>query len=170
MPRRKGKIPRISVGEVQPFSLSDEAWHRLDVAYGRPTSKETRSQVELAIAQFLRVAQAEKKAGLMDHALQRASHLRECAQQLMDAIGDRAIGDVIREYVDDQLADEYWRLKVTKKFVKRLPTHHYVGWVSLELGRFMNACDNMIDLAPRYDFWADGGAWEKMDSATFNDI
>ena len=96
MAKRKGKIPLISFGEVQPFSLSDEAWHGLDAAYGKSTSKEARSQVELAAAQFLRAAHAEKNAGLMDHALQRAGRLRECAQQLIDAIGDRAIGDVIR--------------------------------------------------------------------------
>jgi hypothetical protein len=161
MPKRKGKIPRITVCAVKPFSLSDENWQKVDAAYGQSIPSEARSQIELATTAFLRVANAEKNTGLMDDALRRASHLRECASQLIDAIGDRPIGDVIRGYVDEALADEYWRLKVTKKFAKHLPTHPYVSWVSLELGRFMNACDNMIDLAPRYDFWADGGAWKR---------
>jgi hypothetical protein len=161
MSKRKGKIPRVSVGAVKPFNVTDEAWQKIDAAFGRSTSREARTQVALATAGFLRAAQAEKNAGLMDHALQRVNRLRECAQQLIDAVGDRDIGDVIREYVDDELGEEYSRLKVEKDFDKRLPTHRYVSWVSLELGRFANACHNWIDIAPRHGFWPDGGAWNQ---------
>ena len=72
------KIPRITVYAVKPFSLNDENWQKVDAAYGQSIPREARAQVELANAGFLRAANAEKNAGLMDHALQRARHLREC--------------------------------------------------------------------------------------------
>ena len=163
-PRRK--IPRIRFGPVQPISLTTENWNAVEAAYGRSLSEEVRSQILQVTNQFLQFADAEKNIGDMDEALQRAAGLRECAQRLVDSISERPVDDVTREYVDDEIALQYSRLKIDdERFAKRFPARGwgYVTSVSLEVNRFVTACDKALQVleeASQHNYWPVGGAWD----------
>jgi len=156
MPKTKGKIPRITFRAVQPFSLSDENWRTIEEAYGQSISQEIRTQLAAVTTRFLQLAIAEDSGLFMDDAVKRISRLCERAQSLNDAIKERPIDDPIREYVDEEVAFTYALLN----YDQPLPARNYVGRISLELGRFVNACDEVLGFAPKYNYWPDGGAWE----------
>lgn len=66
------------------------------------------------------MASAEK-TGSMDEANKRATQLRDHAQALLAAIDERAISDVIREFVDER-AGSYG----ASNYEQALPTRGYV--------------------------------------------
>jgi len=166
MPKSKGKIPRITFRAVQPINLSDENWRTIEGAYGQSISRQIRTQISVATTRFLQLAVAED-TGLMNDAVKRVRRLRGRAVSLIDAIGAASLidatkecpgEDAIREYVDEELALIYALLN----YDQPLPTgkHNYVGRISVELGRFVKVCDEMLNFSPQYDYWPDGGAWE----------
>jgi hypothetical protein len=155
MPKTKGKIPLIKLRAVQPFKLSDESWRTVETAYSQSISPEIRTQIANVTTRFLQLAIAER-TGSMNDAVERIRRLRDRALSLNDAIKERPIDDAIREYVDDELAQTYALLN----YDEPLPARNYVGRLSLELGRFVNACNEVLNFAPKYDYWPDGGAWE----------
>ncbi len=169
IPKQKPKIPRITFRAVQPLNLSDENWQAIEASYGHSISQEIRTQIKAVTTQFLQFATAED-TGLMNDAVKRIRRLRARAQSFNAAILERSIEDAareditakkmskerIREYVDDELALTYALLN----YDQPLPGRNYVSRISLELGRFVNACNEVLDFAPQYDYWPDGGAWE----------
>jgi hypothetical protein len=169
MPARKGKIPRITFGAVQPVNLSAEEWQKIESAYGHSLSNEVRAQITVATNQFLQLALAESTTGSMSDALRRATRMRKCAQSLIAAIEHRSTGDVVRNYVDDELALSYARLngeKLSKLLGIRsapLAARKYVSEIDADLKRFVDACDLALrefNFASQYDYWPGGGAWE----------
>jgi hypothetical protein len=157
VPKPKRKIPRIRFGALKPINLTAENWLAVEKAYGRSVPQEAREQIEMVTARFLQLAVAED-TGSMNDAIQRAARLRKCAQSLIDAIRSRPIDDITREYIDDELAEIYTELKCESE--KCFPTRNYVSKFSLEVGRFVNACDTLLDHASQYDYWPNGAAWE----------
>jgi hypothetical protein len=164
------KIPRIRFGAVQPISLTTENWNAVEAAYGRSLSEEVRSQILQVTNQFLQFADAEKNIGDMDDAIQRAQRLRESAQRLVNAISERPMGDITRDYVDDELALSYVRLNrelVCKVLGVRsisLAARKYVSETCAELQRFVDACDltlEELNWATEYDYWPGGAAWDE---------
>jgi len=149
--------------------LSDENWQAIEASYGYSISQEIRTQIKTVTTRFLQFATAED-TGLMNDAVKRIRRLRARAQSFNAAILERSIKDAaredipaekmikerIREYVDDELALTYALLN----YDQPLPWRNYVSRISLELGRFVNACNEVLDFAPQYDYWPDGGAWE----------
>ena len=157
MPRRKGKIPRITFGPAKPIQLTEETWREIEKAYGSLISQQARTQITRVTTQFLQQASAEK-TGLLDDAVQRATELRDRAQALLGTIDDRPIEDVIREYVDEAVALNYAMLKFDQGFSAR----SYVGYFSLEVSRFVIACETTLrefEEYEQFDFWPDGWAW-----------
>ena len=126
MPKLKGRIPHISIRAVAPIKLTDKHWKTIEAAYGYSIHPEAREQIAVVNDQFLELAQAEKNVGLMDDAVNRADNLRKQAQSLLAVLDMRPIHDVIRAYVDDQIADGYSRLKI-EDLEKRFPTRNYVS-------------------------------------------
>jgi hypothetical protein len=160
MPGARGKIPRVNIHAIQPFKLGEKEWQTIEASYGRSIPSEAREQITMATNDFLELTQAD--TGLMDAAVDRADNLRKQAQSLLAVIDKRPIGDVIRAYVDDQIADGYSRLKIGD-FEKRFPTRNYVSWFCLELSRFVGACEEtsrQLADASRHDYWQEGAAWE----------
>jgi hypothetical protein len=156
MPKRKGKISRVTFRTAKPLDLSEENWRGIEEAYGRSISQNVRDQTVAATIQFLRLAAAENTP-LMEDALKRVTSLRDRAQSLNEAINQLAIGDPIREYVNDQLAGTYALLNYDRA---AFPTRNYIAHFSLEIGRFVNTCNETLNFLPQYDYWPTGGAWE----------
>jgi hypothetical protein len=156
MPKTKGKISRITFRSAEPINLSEENWETIEKAYGQKIAQSVRSEIVSATNQFLQLAAAEDTP-LMKDALKRITRLRDRAQSFNDVINERRIGDGIRSYVNDQLADTYGLLKYDGA---AFPTHNYVALLSLELARFVNVCNEELRFLPQYDYWPDGGAWE----------
>jgi hypothetical protein len=159
----KGKIPRIKFAAVQPISLTDANWNTVEASYGHKISQQVRGQILRATHIFLQLAKAEK-TGSMDDAIQRARRLREGAQQLVDIIGSRPLDNITREYVDEEIALQYSRLKTADDDPKRFPQRlSYVQSVALEMSRFVYACDDALGIlneTSRRNYWPHGGAWE----------
>jgi len=163
MPKPKGRIPRANLRAARPITLNDEDWQTIETNYGRSIPTEARAQIIVVTNKFLRWAQAEN-TGLMQDAVKRADRLRKRARSLMAAINERPIGDVTREYVDDEIALSYSRLEIDdRRFDKRLPTRNYVSWACLELSRFVGACEGALKEfadASQYNYWTAGAYWE----------
>jgi hypothetical protein len=169
MPKPKGKIPRITFGAVQLINLSDENWRTIEEAYGNPIPQEARLQIEVVTVQFLQFAVAED-TGSMEDADRRVTRLRNGARSLIKAIDVRPVSDVTRNYVDDELALSYARLN-SAKFCKvlriravPLAARKYVGEISADLCRFVQACDMTLKVfedASQYDYWPSGRAWDE---------
>jgi hypothetical protein len=136
MPKRKGKIPRITVGPVNPIDLTEKNWREIESAYGKPIPQLGRTQITEVTGRFLRRASAEK-TGLMEEATQRATEMRDQAQALDDVINRRATGDSIREYVDDTIAFAYG----VSNYDDSLPARNYISHFLLELSRFRTSCE-----------------------------
>ena len=150
----------MNIHAIQPFKLGEKEWHTIEASYDRSIPSEAREQITMATNKFLELARAD--TWLMDDAVNRAHTLRKRAQSLMAVIGKRPIDDVIRAYVDDQIADGYSGLKIGD-FEKRFPTRNYVSWFCLELSRFVGACEEtsrQLADASRHDYWQEGAAWE----------
>jgi hypothetical protein len=161
--KSKGKIPRIRFAAVPPINLTGENWNTIEKSYGHTISQKVREQILRATRIFLQLVKAEK-TGSIDDAIQRARRLRQGAQQVVDTIGSRPLDDIIREYVDEEIAFHYSRLKTAdddpKRFPQRLP---YVQCVALEMSRFIYACDDALASlkeTSRHTYWPHGGAWE----------
>jgi hypothetical protein len=107
--KSKGKIPRINLLAVPPPELSSEDWGSLEAIYGYSIPFDTRQHILEATREFLKWAFAEN-TGSMKDAIQRTDRLRKQAQALVATIENRPIGDVTREYVDDELALSHDRL------------------------------------------------------------
>ena len=93
----------------------------------------------------------------MNDAIQRATRLRQCAQSFVTAVNERAVGDVIREYVDDQMALGNALLNDGDAARK------YVCEISAELSRFTMTCEwtlKEMEQASQYNFWPDGWHWD----------
>lgn len=168
MPKSKGKVPRITFRAVQPITLGDEVWQTVEAVYRQKVPEEVRAKITAVTNQFLRLASAEN-TGSMDDAIRRAQGLRKCTQLLIDAIEARAVGDVTREYVDDELALSYARLnsdqlcKIIGIRAAPLAARKYIDEVYVDLLRFLSACKitlKELDRASQNHYWPDGGAWE----------
>jgi len=156
MPKSKGKIPRITVPPIQPFNLSDENWGKVEDSYGQSISQEIRTQINAAIARFVQFAVAEDSGLTINDAVKRITRLRERALSFIDAIKEHPVEDAIRMWVDEELELFYEQ----SNYDHQLLVRNYVGQLSLELGRFVNVCNEMLDYTSRYNNWPDGGAWE----------
>jgi hypothetical protein len=141
---------------IEPISLTEKNWRAVESAYGHSLSPEVRRKITMVTNSFLRFAAAEN-TGLMSDAIERAARLRKNCQVLIFTINERALGDVTREYVDDELELSYARLNRGS-----LAKHKYVRELNAELERFLKACDLTLrefDHAASYSYWPDGGAW-----------
>ncbi len=87
---------------IEPISLTEKNWRAVESAYGHSLSPEVRRKITMVTNSFLRFAAAEN-TGLMSDAIERAARLRKNCQVLIFTINERALGDVTREYVDDEL-------------------------------------------------------------------
>jgi hypothetical protein len=168
MPKSKGKIPRITFDAIQPINLSDENWRTIEEAYGHSISRDARAQIEVVTSRFLQMSLAEN-TGSMEDATKRANQLRQRAGALLAAIAARPVGDVIRDYTDDELALSYARLysrklgKILHIRAAPLARCKYVSELYAHLERFVNACDltlNEFAYISEHDYWLSGGAWE----------
>ncbi len=159
MPRRKAKIPRITFGPANSINLTNENWRKIEKAYGRSISEHVRKQILGVTTRFLQMASAEK-TGLMADAVERATQLRDHAQSLFAAIDERSIGDAIREFVDETIADIYG----TSNYEQALPTRGYVIQFRGELTRFLTSCELTLrefEALGQFEYWPDGRAWEE---------
>jgi hypothetical protein len=156
MPKTKGKISRITFRSAEPVNLSEENWETIEKAYGQTISQSARAEIVSTTIQFLQLAAAEDTP-LMKDALKRITCLRDRAQSFNDVMNERPIGDEIRTYVNDRLAETYGLLNYDQA---AFPTRNYVARLSLELARFVNVCNEELRFLPQYDYWPDGGAWE----------
>jgi hypothetical protein len=157
VPRPRGKIPRIAVRPVQPISLTDFHWQKLEAALGHVIREKARASITLATNQFLNFTEAESSAGSMEDALERLKRLGSAAQLFRAAIEERALDDPTRGYVDDWLEMSYERLNPGDL------ADQYVAKLSADLTRFLDACDltlQRLELDARHNYWLEGGAWE----------
>ncbi len=168
MPRSRGKISLISLRAIEPICFTEENWRTVEREYGHALSPEVRQQVTAATNGFIRFASAEN-TGTMSDAIKRATRLKKQAEVLISTINERAVGDVTREYVDDELSLSYARLNDDKQceFLGAssvpLAARKYVRELHAELERFVKACDltlRELDHAAGYNYWPSGGAWE----------
>src|SRR5262249_22142089 len=97
MPKRKQKIPMISLRGVTPFVLTPDQWKQLEALYRYDLDVQVRKEIVSATGEFLAFARAEK-TGLMSHATGRVKRFSKMASQLLDVINDRRIEDVTRRY------------------------------------------------------------------------
>ena len=143
------QIERQSTANYVPRSPTDysgdEVWQTVEAVYRQKVPEEVRAKITAVTNQFLRLASAEN-TGSMDDAIRRAQGLRKCTQLLIDAIEARAVGDVTREYVDDELALSYARLnsdqlcKIIGIRAAPLAARKYIDEVYVDLLRFLSAC------------------------------
>ena len=168
MPISRGKIPRINYSKAHQIQLSDQDWTGIEDAYGCSISQKVRELIVAATNEFLRLATAES-TGLMQDALTRANRLRERTQALITAIDERPLGDVTREYVDDEIALSNARQNASKfrkllgLRIAPLAERKYVIEFFHDLNRFASACEltlQELDHASQHNYWLDGAAWE----------
>jgi hypothetical protein len=167
VPRSRGKIPRISLRSIEPICLTKENWRAVERGYGQALSPEVRQQIITITNSFIRSASAENTGSISD-AIKRATLLRKQSQALVSTINERAVGDVTREYVDDELTLSYARINHDKRceFLGAssvpLAARKYIRELNAELQRFVEACDmtlRELDHAALYNYWPEGGAW-----------
>ena len=158
MSRPKGKIPRIRFGEFQPITLRDESWQTIEAAYGQSFSQEARTQISAVTNEFVQFALAES-TGTIDDAVRRTKRISKSAQSLIAAIEERVVGDVTRDYVDEELGLSYAQLNGDEGN----GAHKYVSGIVFALSSFVNACSltlQKLSEVSANNYWPDGGAWE----------
>jgi hypothetical protein len=161
MPTPRGKIPRINYVAVDQIKFSDKDWKGIEDAYGRPISPGARALIVTATNALVRWAAAENTS-LMEDALERVKRLHKQTKALVTAIGDRPPGDVIREYVDDEIALSHARQN-DSKFHKLLGIRmaplagrKYVVEFLHDLNQFASACElaqRELCYASKYNYW-----------------
>jgi hypothetical protein len=159
MSKPRGKIPRITFRAPRPVSLTDADWERVEAAYGQPVPREIRAQIKKATNQFLQFAEAENTGSIND-AIKRASRLQKCARSLIAAINERAVGDQVREYVEDELARSFATLNSDPRLAA---PGEYARKIYAELCGFVNACDlalRRLHSTSKFNYWQDGWAWQ----------
>jgi hypothetical protein len=157
VPRPRRKIPRIAVRPVQPISLTDFHWQKLEAALGHVIPERARASITLATNEFLKFAEAESKAGSMEDARRRLKRLWSAAHGFRSAIEERALDDPTRCYVDEWLEMSYEGMNLGDL------QDQYVAKLSAYLARFLDACDltlQRLEQDARYDYWLEGEAWE----------
>jgi hypothetical protein len=168
MPTARAKIPRVKYFKVDQIKLSDKDWNAIEDTYGYSIPPKARALIVAATNEFLGLAAAEN-TGLMKDALNRANRLLKQTQALIAAIDERPLGDVTREYVDDEIALSNARQNDTKfrrllgLRVAPLAARKYVIELFHDLNRFAGACEltlQELDHASRYNYWPDGAAWQ----------
>lgn len=155
MSNSKAKIPRITLRAGKQLILTDHDWQEIETAYGEAIPLQVRAQIIQLSERFLCFSGAQ--TGSMNDAIQRATRLRQCAQSFVTAVNERAVGDVIREYVDDQMALGNALLNDGDAARK------YVCEISAELSRFTMTCEwtlKEMEQASQYNFWPDGWHWD----------
>jgi len=161
MPTAKGKIPRIVFGAFQPIRFGDKDWVEFEAAYGRSIPPETRENITVATNRFLKLAEAEN-TGLMKDAVKRAEDICKRAKALIAIIDKRHVGDVTRDYVDDEIADGFASIRIGESD-RRFPRRGYISFVRDELSRLVFACEFSLEKladASQHNYWPDGRAWE----------
>jgi hypothetical protein len=157
VPKTSGKIPRIEVRPVQPIKLADGEWQKLEASLGKPLPQQARESITMVTNWFLESAEAESHVGSMEDALKRVERLRTRAQSFHAAIEERPVDDPTRDYVDEILAEAYAHLNSDHT------EHEYVVELSVDLSRFLNACDltlQQLEQDAQRNYWPKGGAWE----------
>ena len=159
MSRPKGKIPRIRFDEFQPITLRDESWQTIEAAYCQSFSQKARTEISAVTNQFLQFALAESSTGTIDDAVRRTKRISKSAQSLIAAIEERVVGDVTRDYVDEELGLSYAQLNGDEGN----EAHKYVSGIVSALFRFVNVCSLTVQKLSEVsanNYWPDGWAWE----------
>jgi hypothetical protein len=155
MSRLSGKIPRITIRGETGLCVTEEGWRLIQERYGHQISDEARSAVNAVTNKFLQLAAAEDDATSKAGALKRLKDLKDRTDSLQEAINRLAIGNPIREYVDEEIAFAY----SISKYDDSTPVLEYFSTFERELKRFSKACQDTTTFLSNHSFWPAGGAW-----------
>jgi hypothetical protein len=149
VPKPKKKIPRITFAAPIPFRLADGQWIEIEKPLGCVLDTQTRQEILNATTEFLQLAEAESKTGLMDDAVKRTKRHRTRALLLVKSLYDTPELPVLQDYVDETIAAAGERSNLKHLFA--------------ELEWFVNACGVALDQmasTSSHHFWPDGFAWQ----------
>jgi hypothetical protein len=149
VPKPKKKIPRVTFAAPIPFAPADEAWIEIEKPLGCVLDAQTRQQILNVTREFLQLAEAESKTGLMDDAVKRTQRHRRLALSLLKSLYETPELPVLQDYVDEEIADSGGRPNL--------------NCLSVELRWFVEACNvahGRMASASTHHFWPDGYAWQ----------
>jgi hypothetical protein len=118
----------------------EEGWRKFEERYGHQIPDEARSDVNAVTNKFLQLASAEDDAPSKAEALERLEKLKDRTDSLLEAINELAVGNPIRQYVDEEIAFAY----SISQYENATPILEDITTFERELGRFSKACQDTI--------------------------